>query len=117
MSNGKGTNILGSALAAEGVRVGDTRTRRAVERHQTPRSSSASCGSLASRSWWSMTVRPLDGPFVDAVRIAANDYSWLLALMALELSGGALLHRGTAEGVRTSGSSPSSAALSARLGR
>ena len=23
---------------------------------------------------WSTTVRPLDGPFVDAVRIAINDY-------------------------------------------
>ena len=33
---------------------------------------------------WSTTVRPLDGPFVDAVRIAVNDYWWLLALMALE---------------------------------
>ena len=33
---------------------------------------------------WSTTVRPLDGPFVDAVRIAINDYWWLLALMALE---------------------------------
>jgi ATP-dependent Zn protease len=33
---------------------------------------------------WSTTVRPLDGPFVDAVRIAIDDYWWLLALMALE---------------------------------
>ena len=33
---------------------------------------------------WSTTVRPLDGPFVDAVRIAINDYWWLLALIALE---------------------------------
>jgi ATP-dependent Zn protease len=29
-------------------------------------------------------VRPLDGPFVDAVRIAIDDYWWLLGLMALE---------------------------------
>jgi len=35
---------------------------------------------------WSTTVRPLDGPFVDAVRIAINDYWWLLALMALEFA-------------------------------
>ncbi len=35
---------------------------------------------------WSTTVRPLDGPFVDAVRIAINDYWWLLALMALEFT-------------------------------
>jgi ATP-dependent Zn protease len=33
---------------------------------------------------WSTTVRPLDGPFVDAVRIAIDDYWWLLGLMALE---------------------------------
>jgi cell division protease FtsH len=33
---------------------------------------------------WSTTVKPLDGPFVDAIRIAINDYWWLLALMALE---------------------------------
>jgi len=33
---------------------------------------------------WSTTVRPLDGPLVDAVRIATTDYFWLLALMALE---------------------------------
>ncbi|MGZ8596606.1 MAG: AAA family ATPase [Actinomycetota bacterium] len=33
---------------------------------------------------WSTTVRPLDGPFTDAVRIAVNDYWWLLALMAVE---------------------------------
>jgi cell division protease FtsH len=33
---------------------------------------------------WSTTVRPLDGPFVDAVRIAISDYSWLLLLMGLE---------------------------------
>jgi cell division protease FtsH len=35
---------------------------------------------------WSTTVRPLDGPFVDAVRIAINDYWWLLGLMALEFA-------------------------------
>jgi cell division protease FtsH len=33
---------------------------------------------------WSTSVRPLDGPFLDAVRIAVNDYWWILALMALE---------------------------------
>ena len=33
---------------------------------------------------WSTTVRPLNGPFVDAVRAAVNDYWWLLAVMALE---------------------------------
>ena len=33
---------------------------------------------------WSTTVRPLDGPFVDAIRIAIDDYWWLLGLMALE---------------------------------
>ncbi len=33
---------------------------------------------------WSTTVKPLDGPLVDAFRIATNDYWWLLALMALE---------------------------------
>jgi cell division protease FtsH len=33
---------------------------------------------------WSTTVRPLEGPFADAVRIAVDDYWWLLALMALE---------------------------------
>src|SRR5829696_2853208 len=33
---------------------------------------------------WSTTVRPLEGPFGDAVRIAVNDYWWLLALMAIE---------------------------------
>lgn len=33
---------------------------------------------------WSTTVKPLDGPFSDAIRIAVSDYWWLLALMALE---------------------------------
>ena len=33
---------------------------------------------------WSTTVKPLDGPLVDAFRIATNDYWWLLALMGLE---------------------------------
>ncbi len=33
---------------------------------------------------WSTTVRPLDGPFTDALRIAISDYSWLLLLMGLE---------------------------------
>jgi ATP-dependent Zn protease len=33
---------------------------------------------------WSTTVRPLDGPFIDAVRTAITDYWWLLALMGLE---------------------------------
>ena len=35
---------------------------------------------------WSTTVRPLEGPFLDAVRIAVDDYWWLLALMVLELT-------------------------------
>ncbi len=35
---------------------------------------------------WSTTVRPLEGPFLDAVRIAVNDYWWLLALMVLEFA-------------------------------
>ena len=33
---------------------------------------------------WSTTVKPLDGPFTDAIRIAISDYWWLLALMAVE---------------------------------
>ena len=33
---------------------------------------------------WSTTVRPLNGPFTDALRIAISDYSWLLLLMGLE---------------------------------
>ena len=33
---------------------------------------------------WSTTVKPLDGPFIDAIRLAINDYWWLLALMAVE---------------------------------
>jgi ATP-dependent Zn protease len=33
---------------------------------------------------WSTTVRPLDGPFIDAVRISVADYWWILALMGLE---------------------------------
>ena len=47
-------------------------------------SSSASCGSPASPSSGARPCSPLDGPFADAVRIAVNDYWWLLALMALE---------------------------------
>ena len=35
---------------------------------------------------WSTTVRPLEGPFLDAVRIAVDDYWWLLALMVLEFT-------------------------------
>jgi len=34
---------------------------------------------------WSTTVRPLNGPFLDAIRIAIQDYWWLLALMVMEL--------------------------------
>ena len=33
---------------------------------------------------WSTTVEPLQGPLVDAIRIAVSDYWWLLALMAVE---------------------------------
>ncbi len=33
---------------------------------------------------WSTTVKPLAGPFTDAIRLAINDYWWLLALIALE---------------------------------
>ena len=33
---------------------------------------------------WSTTVRPLDGPLIDAIRIAIADYWWLLTLMAVE---------------------------------
>jgi cell division protease FtsH len=33
---------------------------------------------------WSSTVEVVDGPFVDAIRIAANDYWWLLALIVIE---------------------------------
>ena len=49
---------------------------------------------------WSTTVKPLDGPLVDAFRIATNDYWWLLALMALEFAASdPLLHRGTLQGL------------------
>jgi len=34
---------------------------------------------------WSTTVAPLDGPLLDAIRIAVDDYQWLLVLMSLEL--------------------------------
>ena len=33
---------------------------------------------------WSTSVKPLDGPLIDAIRIATNDYWWLLALMGIE---------------------------------
>lgn len=33
---------------------------------------------------WSTTVKPLAGPFSDAIRLAVNDYAWILILMALE---------------------------------
>jgi cell division protease FtsH len=33
---------------------------------------------------WSTTVKPLGGPFSDALRIAANDYAWILILMTIE---------------------------------
>ena len=34
---------------------------------------------------WTTTVNPLGGPFIDAVRIAAHDYAWILWLGVLEL--------------------------------
>ena len=34
---------------------------------------------------WAASVNPLGGPFSDAVRIAFNDYAWILILAAIEL--------------------------------
>ena len=34
---------------------------------------------------WAASVNPLGGPFSDAVRIALNDYAWILILAAIEL--------------------------------
>ena len=33
---------------------------------------------------WAASVNPLGGPFSDAVRIALNDYSWILILAGIE---------------------------------
>ena len=33
---------------------------------------------------WSTTVKPLAGPFSDAIRLAVADYAWILILMAIE---------------------------------
>ena len=33
---------------------------------------------------WSTTVKPLAGPFSDAIRLAVTDYAWILILMAIE---------------------------------
>ena len=34
---------------------------------------------------WTTTVKPIGGPFSDALRIAFHDYSWILVLLAIEL--------------------------------
>ncbi len=34
---------------------------------------------------WTTTVKPIGGPFSDAVRIAMHDYSWILVLLGLEV--------------------------------
>ncbi len=83
-TNGKPSNILaGTTLAAAGVRTTDACPRRALGPDQAP--------DFLGLLWlaglavvWSTTVRPLDGPLIDAVRIAVADYWWLLALMAIE---------------------------------
>ena len=44
---------------------------------------------------WTTTVKPIGGPFSDAVRIAVHDYVWIVILMALEVAPPApLLDRG-----------------------
>ena len=49
---------------------------------------------------WTTTVKPIGGPFSDALRIAFHDYSWLLALAGHRgASPAALPDRGALEGV------------------
>ncbi|HET6713209.1 MAG TPA: AAA family ATPase [Actinomycetota bacterium] len=84
MSNGKGTNILADRPSRP--RASERQTRApAVLWDRIKLLIFLGVLWLAGLAVvWSTTVRPLDGPFVDAVRIAVNDYWWLLALMALE---------------------------------